>query len=257
MQPFEHPPEAARHTIQRVRHEVRRRLLTVTEVTALTPKMLRVTFTSPELTDFTSLGPDDHIKIFLTDAVGQPVMRDYTPRSFDREAQTLTIDFALHDAGPATAWAMGAKVGDTLQIGGPRGSMIVPDDFDWWLLIADETGLPALGRRLEGLRPGVAVTTIAVIDDEAEIQQIATAADWTAHWLRREAQTLDDAALLRAAVATLPVPQGDGYVWIAAEAHAARAGRAFFLEERNHPPTWMRAAGYWLRGEAGADQSLD
>ena len=35
----------------------------------------------------------------------KPTMRDYTPRRHDAAAGTLEIDFALHDAGPATQWA--------------------------------------------------------------------------------------------------------------------------------------------------------
>ncbi|MGL1747182.1 siderophore-interacting protein, partial [Vibrio parahaemolyticus] len=49
-------------------------------------------------------------------------------RRFDPVLGTLTIDFALHQAGPATAWALAAKPGDRLEIGGPRGSTILADD---------------------------------------------------------------------------------------------------------------------------------
>jgi NADPH-dependent ferric siderophore reductase len=55
--------------------------------------------------------------------------------------RTLTIDFAIHLAGPHQ-WAAAAKVGDRLDIGGPRGSAVVPDDFDWYLLIGDEARCP-------------------------------------------------------------------------------------------------------------------
>jgi NADPH-dependent ferric siderophore reductase len=34
------------------------------------------------------------------------------------------------------------QVGDRLDIGGPRGSAVVPDDFDWYLLIGDEARRP-------------------------------------------------------------------------------------------------------------------
>ncbi len=37
-----------------------------------------------------------------------------------------------------------------LDIGGPRGLAVVPDDFDWYWLIGDETALPAIGRFIEG-----------------------------------------------------------------------------------------------------------
>ena len=117
----------ARHQIERVRHDTRRRTLTVETVTKLTPQMLRIGFTGDDLHDFVSLSADDHIKLFFQ-AKGEPAcMRDYTPRSFDTARGTMTIDFALHDAGVATQWAMDAKPGDMLEIGGPRGSAIRPE----------------------------------------------------------------------------------------------------------------------------------
>ena len=70
------------------------------------------------------------------------IMRDYTPRAFDQASGRLTIDFAIHGAGPVTAWALAVRVGDALNIGGPRGSTILPDDLDWLCLIWDETALP-------------------------------------------------------------------------------------------------------------------
>jgi ferric-chelate reductase (NADPH) len=43
-------------------------------------------------------------------------------------------------------------VGDKLVIGGPRGSLVVPEDYAWQLYVCDESGMPALRRRLLGLR---------------------------------------------------------------------------------------------------------
>lgn len=250
--------DAQRHRLSRVRHETRRRTLTVASLTRLTPKMLRIGFTSPELADFESSAPDDHVKLFLpAGPSGEPCMRDYTPRAFDRATGSLSIDFALHEAGPATAWALAARVGDRLEIGGPRGSTIVPDDFDWRLLISDETGLPAIGRWLEELGPGIPVTTLVVVDDMAEAQRIETRAAWTAHWVCRGEEPGDDAERLLRAARTLAFPPGDGFIWIAAEAKVAKALRRYFSEERQHPLTWMRASGYWSRGRSGAHETLD
>jgi NADPH-dependent ferric siderophore reductase len=245
-----------RHAINRVRRETRRRGLTVTAVEHLTPNMRRIHFTSPDLHDFDSGSPDDHIKLFLpaADGSGQGCMRDYTPRAFDPQARTLVVDFALHDAGPATAWALGAGVGDTLDIGGPRGSTIVTDDFDWYLLIGDETALPAIGRRVEELRPGVAVTTVVVVDSAAEHQTFETRADWRPIWISRDERSVTDDVLVIDALAACPLPAGDGYVWIAAEALAARAIRAHVTDVVGHPQAWLRSSGYWVRGEPGASE---
>ncbi len=247
-----------RHAIERVRREPKRRRLTVARAFALTPKMRRIEFASPDLHDFASDGTDDHVKIFVPDA-GAPngvAPREYTPRAFDRAQGTLTIDFALHEAGPATAWAISARAGDTLEVGGPKGSQVVADDFDFYLLVGDETALPAIGRRVETLRPGVPVTTIVVVNDAAEAQSFVTRADWRPTWVFRE-KGRDDAALIRSALDAWRAPDGDGYVWIAAEAAAARTLRRHVFEERGWPKAWLKAAGYWVRGKAGESEKFD
>jgi NADPH-dependent ferric siderophore reductase len=238
-----------RHQLIRIRHDLRRRSLKVTALRYLTPRMLRVEFASPDLHDFVSAGADDHIKLFFASETGAPVMRDFTPRAFDNARGTLSIDFALHDAGPATQWASLAKVGDTLEIGGPRGSMIVPADFDWYLLVGDETAFPAMARRLEELPPGAPVATYAIAESEVEFMTFQSPADLTQTWIARDGAG-DDARQLRVALDGFIPPSGDGFVWIAAEGGVARALRQYMIEAKGHPREWMKAAGYWARGKA-------
>ncbi|MET0967952.1 MAG: siderophore-interacting protein [Tardiphaga sp.] len=239
----------SKHEITRVRHETRRRILTVSAVERLTQQMQRVTLTSPDLHDFVSTSFDDHVKLIFPGDGDTTVMREYTPRRFDAVTNTLVLDFALHDAGPATRWAETAKVGDTLQIGGPRGSSVIPDDFDWYLLIGDETALPAIGRRLEELRSGVPVASFVIGD----AQPVDTQANWTARWIARDTVS-DDAKRLRNALQNYTLPEGEGFVWIAAEAAAARSLRGFIVDERGHPKAWTKAAGYWTRGKADTSE---
>jgi NADPH-dependent ferric siderophore reductase len=249
---------AQRHQVTRVRHDVRRRRLTVASVQRLTPRMQRLVFTSPELRDFTSAAPDDHVKLFIPAAGGHDAcMRDYTPRMFDAEQGSLTIDFALHEAGPATAWALAAEVGDTLDIGGPRGSTIVPDDFDWYLLIGDETALPAIGRRVAELRPAAFVATFAIVERKDERQDFQGAARTNSFRIAREGQPLDDATLLRFALDEFALPPGDGFVWIAAEARTARSLRSYMMETRGHPKAWIKASGYWSRGAEAVHEKFE
>lgn len=245
-----------RHAVRRVRHEIRRRRLTVRAVEDVTPRMRRIAFAADTMEGFVSLAPDDHIKLFFAGG-GEPQMRDFTPRRFDVDAGTIVIDIALHEAGPATAFAADAGIGDTLDIGGPRGSAVVADDFDWYWLIGDETALPAIGRWLEEARPGTPILTAAVIADAHERQAIETRADWTARWTLRSESGPDDAANLIALLAGQPFPPGDGFVFVAAESSVARAIRRYLTEERGHPKAWMKAAGYWKRGEADAHERIE
>lgn len=253
-----------RHATTRIRHELRRRKLTVSSTELLTPRMRRFGFTSPDLHDFVSAAHDDHIKLFFPGTAkegatdgnrGETCMRDFTPRRFDKSRGTLLIDFALHEAGPATCWATTAQIGDTLEIGGPKGSTVVPDDFDWYLLIGDETALPAIGRRVEELRAGVPVATF-VLMEAGEVQDFQTKSAWTPRWIARDGSS-DDAASLRTALADYTLPAGDGFVWIAAEAAVARSLRTHIIEDLGHPRQWTKAAGYWKRGQADAHEKIE
>ncbi len=254
---------AVAHQITRLRRDPVLRTLRVARVETPTPNLRRLHFSSPDLHDFDSAAPDDHIKLFVPDPTqtGGPrpgfCMRDYTPRKFNAAQGVLTIDFALHQAGPATAWALSAKPGDELQIGGPRGSTLVPDDFDWYLLIGDETALPAIARRVEELRPGVAVTTVVLVDSDAERQIVATRAAWTPLWICRNDTSGGDVERLKAGLETLQSPPGDGFIWIAAEAQVARALRTYMVENRSHPRVWVKASGYWAQGAAATHDKLE
>lgn len=181
--------------IERVRHELRRRSLTVAEVTDITPGMRRIVLTGDDLADFISLAPDDHVKVFVPALEGE-ARRDYTPRRYDNDARTLTIDFALHEAGPVTQWAIEASVGDTLAIGGPRGSAVVSSTVTRWLLIGDETALPAMGRRIEESDVGMVITAIAAVAGQAERQIFETKADLHMHWAERSPSDATDAGPL-------------------------------------------------------------
>lgn len=247
----------ALHSIRRVRHELVGRELTVAAIERLTPRMQRIHFESPELDGFTSLGADDHVALFFP-ASGEDdeIKRHYTPRSFEASARRLAIDFASHEAGPASEWAANARVGDTLSLGGPKSSLVVSDDFDWYLLIGDETALPALGRWVEGLRRGVPVLTVATVFDEGERQHFETPAAWRPTWSLRGNPSPEDGERTSALVRDLELPRGTGFVWIAGEASWVRSVRGAVLG-RGQPASFVRAASYWKRGEPDVHEVLE
>jgi NADPH-dependent ferric siderophore reductase len=259
------------HAISRVRHELRRRLLTVTATEQLTPNMLRITLAGPDLTGFVSAGYDDHVKLcFPQPGQNEPVwpavgpdapalpdgavaspLRDFTPRRYDPAKGELVIDFAIHDAGPATEWAVAAKIDSKLGVGGPRGSFVVADDFDWYLMVGDETALPAIGRRLEELRAGTRATVVAAVASPDEQQAFESRAELDIRWVYRALERASDPAPLLASVTGLTLPEGDGYVWVAGESDTAKVIRKHLVEERGLNRSWVKAAGYWRKGSAG------
>ena len=262
--------------IQRVRHDLRFRTLTVAAVQDLTPSLRRVVLEGPELDGFVSLGFDDHVKIFpaaegeaaVLPTLGpdgpifpepRPAMRDYTPRAFDPTTNRLTLDFVTGHGGPATEWAMAARPGATLGVGGPRGSFVVPTDYADHVLIGDETALPAIARRLEELPPQARAHAVVEVGTFADRIALDSPARATVTWAMRDgAPRGESQALLKAAETALAgVDPTDAYVWIAAEATAAKALRARALD-LGFSPKAMKAAGYWRLDTAGGEKiSLD
>jgi NADPH-dependent ferric siderophore reductase len=256
----------------RVRHELKRRLLQVKRVTPVTPKMVRVTLEGPELEGFVSAAHDDHCKVMFPlpgdakpllpgpdapeDAPRAPA-RDYTPRRYDADAGELDIDFVLHGDGPATTWAAQVAPGQYLSVGGPRGSFVVSNDFDWYLLVGDESALPAIGRRLEELPAGCRAIVIAEVADAAEEQQFQTKAHLEVIWLHRDGAEPGGSDLLVKALADTALPSGAGYAWAAAEADTAKALRRHLVEERGHPKEWVKAAAYWRRGDVAVHETYN
>lgn len=253
----------------RVRHELRFRLLDVVGAERVTPHLIRVTLGGEQLAGFTSLGFDDHVKVFapregevldrlpepgpggpVFGAGGpQPAMRDYTPHDFDPEAGTLQLDFALHDAGPVTAWARRARQGDRLVIGGPRGSFVVGTGFDWHLLIGDDTALPAIRRRLAELPDGSRAVVLAEVEDPIDMEPFVSGACVEAHWAFRTRAPNGAPSGLAGSLSALRLPEGAYHAWVACESSDAKALRAALME-RGAEPAALKASGYWRRGSA-------
>lgn len=251
------PPD---RSIARIRYELRLRRLEVVTVAQITPHLVRIVF-GGALGDFASQGFDDHVKLFIpapgesfdeVPALGpngpvfdesrpKPAMRDYTPHDYNPETGTVQFDFAIHDSGPATSWALRARPGDPIIVGGPRGSFVVGSGFDWHLLIGDDTALPAIRRRLAELPAGAHAVVFAEVDGPADEEPFKSAASAEIHWVHRTQTRLLDA------VAAAAFPSGSCYAWIACESTEAKALRSALLE-RGFDRRTLKASGYWRRG---------
>jgi len=246
-------------TIHRVMHEIKRRKLEVLRVVDLTPRMRRITLGGPELAGFISQGSDDHVKLFFPQTVEEqaalenlqlsaglkgnvmPPMRDYTPRRYDLNTFELDIDFVLHGDGPAASWAAQAQPGQYLHIGGPRGSMVVPDIFDSYLLVGDETALPAIARRLEELPANRRALVVIEVENVLEEQLLNSAASVDVIWVHRDVPGED----LLSTVEGLKIPAGELYAWVATESALSRKVRRVLLDTHGLNEEFVKAVGYW------------
>ena len=253
--------------VRRVRHELKLRLLQVSQVERITPGFVRVTLTGEDLAGYSSQGYDDHSKLFFP-APGEdkprlpggpdqpdgekPVMRDYTPRRHDPVAGTLQFEIALHGEGPATEWAAQAKVGQYLGVGGPRGSFIVEGEFDWYLLVGDESALPAIARRLEELPADACAVAVIEVAGEAERQNLTAPANSQIRWVLR-----DQGENLLSALPGVSFPEGEAYGFVVGEGVVVKEIRRHLLDERGFNKKWLKASGYWRRGDAAVHENFE
>ncbi|AEQ52481.1 iron-chelator utilization protein [Pelagibacterium halotolerans B2] len=216
-----------------------------------------------DLPPFRSEGPDDHVKFFFSSPVDgtlslpvqadgtidwpknpRPVARDYTPRGYCQGDGEVAFDFVLHGHGIASTWAATAEQGDKLHMAGPKASLIIPQARHF-VLVADQTALPALANWLERL-PGTArVDAVIWIDDEASRIALETRASANIAWITDPSA---DGEKLLEALKSLPAPDGDSFVWGAMEASVLRKVRAYYLDTCKLDRGQIDMAAYWRRG---------
>ena len=250
---------AAAPAFERVRHPFKARHLQLLSREQISPGFLRLTLVG-ELRDFASDGFDDHFKLILPQEGFEkpalpemvdgkpfidgprPTMRDYTPLRWT--TNTLTVDFALHDHGPATEWARTAPMGSWVGVAGPRGSMVIRKDFDWYWMLADASGLPAVERALAQM-PATAHITLRLAVPEADRRALTTSATVDVQWV-------DD---LAAAAQPLTLPEGEGFIWAAGE-HSEMAALRHIAVAKGASPKRMRISAYWKYGEVDHHEEL-
>lgn len=109
-----------------------------------------------------------------------------------------------------------------------------------YLLIGDETALPAIARFAEELTPGLEAQAVVEIADEAERQDLPIPVTW----VHREGGE-DLLTTLRA----MEFPTEGTVAWVAGEAGAVRRVRMHLRRDRGLDT--VHATGYWRRGAAG------
>jgi NADPH-dependent ferric siderophore reductase len=256
-----------------VRFDLTPRLAEVRRVESIAPTYIRITFGGDQLAGFSSLDAEDHFKLVIPapgereplmpvvgpkgisfpEGAARPVIRDYTPRRFDPAINELVVDFVIHGHGPVSTWAAQAAPGQLAGILGPRGSHVVDGPFDWYLLIGDETVLPAIARRLEEASPEDRFVAFIEVDGAADEQVLETAANAEIRWVHRNGAGPGESTVLEDAIRAFTFPEGEFFTWAGGEATTLRSIRRHLVGERGVSPEWASFSGHWKRGTANHD----
>ena len=230
----------------------------------LTAGMIRIVLGGPDVAEFVSTGVgDEYLRVFLPapgerepvlpfatetswdypEGVTASPMRTYTVRSTDPQAGTVTIDFVVHDGGVAATWAQQAAPGDVVGLNSPTGLYDPPADLAWQVLLADATGLPAVGRLIEQAPAGVRTRVVIEVLNETHHQDFEAGPDVEIMWVYGGNGRSRSA--LEAVLRTIDLPTGTGYVWFAGETKVLRAVRSYLRHERGLAPGAYKVIGYW------------
>ena len=265
----------------------------------VSPNMMRVTLGGDELDRFTPAGYDQWFRLFLpragqdmlrlptrtsglwyaeyltTPKARRPWVRNYTVRAARPDLNELDVDFVLHAGddeeaghdgghavGPGAGFAQAAEQG--LRVGLlDQGVAYNPrHDHDWTLLVADESGLPAVAGICESLPDDARGVAVVEVPTAADKQEFRTPSGVELRWVVRSEGAGDgagqdgthavpgQAALADLCALDLSGHDGDVYAFTIGESALATGARRHLVGERGVPKAHVDFVGYWRHGKA-------
>ncbi|MBN9140996.1 MAG: siderophore-interacting protein [Micrococcales bacterium] len=251
-------------------------LLEVVRTEQVSPHMVRVTVAGEDLAAYPDHGFDQWFRLFLPrpahdDALGRlpkkvdvlgtlkfmgmaqdtrPVMRCYTVRELRREQKELDIDFVVHgDAGVAAPWARSAQPGERLAIIDQGPGYDLRDGIESHLLVADDTGLPAVLGILRSLPRHHRGAAWVEVPDAADAQPHEAPDGVEVRWVVREDGAKPGATVL-AAVQGAALPGEPFTAYLVGEQSLPTTLRRWLVAEHHVPKDRIAFVGYWREGKA-------
>jgi NADPH-dependent ferric siderophore reductase len=257
--------------------------LTVLRTERLSPHWMRVTLGGGEISQFRHMGYDQWFRIFLPlggdegldrlpakankmfgylrylripDGV-RPVMRNYSVRAYRPATESagaeIDVDFVLHGsaadgtAGPASRWAETCEPGESVVIIDEGLAFNPARGVDRVVLVADETGLPAIASTCATLpadSSGVAIIEVPSAEDALEFPHPAGIA---VRWIVRE-HGIKPGSLALQALTEAALPDAPFHAYIVGEQALPTEARRHLVGERGVSKDLVSFCGYWRVG---------
>ena len=237
------------------------RSLTVVRTEARSPRLMRLVVGGPELAGLQIDEPAASVRLlvpwpgdtfelptwngneFLLADGRRPALRTFTPAALDAERNQLTIDVVRHPGGAISDWVETAAPGEPCAVSGPgRGETIDPTATRY-VLLGDETAIPAIEQLLHAIPDPVAVEVhVEITGDDARLTLPShPSATITWHVAERDEPP---GSSLHTAITGVEI-DGDTRVWAAGEAAAVQAIRRHLFGEPGVPRAHATIRGYW------------
>ena len=212
---------------------------TVTGRTEVSPHYLRLSFRAGGLLDDRALHPTQWIRMWFSD--GEKLhQRGYTLVNPDPAADTVDIEFALHD-GVASRWAERAQPGDTIEVTVLGSNFALPDPRPaGYVIVGDTASLPAINSLLEAIGDAPARVFLEAAHDDDKHLPVRRSADVT--WVDRK----NAGEAMVQAVAAAAFDASDHFGWVACDNRTTRAVAKLLREDFNIPRKSIKAQAYWV-----------
>jgi len=238
-------------------------------VTPRSASMLRVTLRGPELVGLDPGDPGASVRVLLPRDGTSFEMPTWNGNEFlhangaRARIRTLTplevrtvggvgeldVDVVLHDDSPLTRWARTAAPGDDAAVSGTGSGYTVDLSVVTYLLLGDESAVPAIATLLPALPAGAAIAVLLERRPGAEPVDLPEHPGAEVTWSELAPGAAPGDTLVRAAGQVELEP--DTHIWAAGEAAAVQRLRKYYFDERGVPRSHATIRGYWKVGRDG------
>jgi NADPH-dependent ferric siderophore reductase len=213
--------------------------LTVTGRQEISPHFLRLSFQAGGMLAERPLHPTMWIRMWFADGEKQH-QRGYTLVNPDPQADTVDIDFALHD-GIASRWAQNAQPGDTIEVTVLGSNFTLPEPPPaGYVIVGDTASLPAINSLLDAIGDTPARVFLEAGHDDDKELPVARSAGVV--WVDRK----NAGEALVQAVSSTAFDAPDHFGWVACDNRTTRAVAKVFREEYSIPRKSIKAQAYWV-----------
>jgi len=210
--------------------------LTVTDRRELTDHYLRLSFSAGGLLQGRDVHPTMWIRLWFSD--GEKLhQRGYTLVSPDPGADTVDIEFALHD-GLAAGWAQAARIGDTIEATVLGSNFALPNPAPHgYVIVGDTASLPAINTLLAAIGDSPATVFLEAAHESDKTLPVGRDVIWVdRHGDRSLVEVVRAAAF-----------DASGYFgWVACDTRTTRQIAQVLKDCFGIPRRSMKIQAYWM-----------
>ena len=230
-----------------------------------TPHVVRVVFDGPDLHNLTVDEPAASIRLLLPSpetsdlevpvwngnefllANGErPTIRTFTPIRLPGATSELALDVVLHGSGAASNWATSATIGAPAAISGPGRGYVADGDASSFLLVGDESAVPAISQLLDALPAEHPISAGIEVTSPDAVRELPQRPMIEVEWRVLAEGSLPGTEQFDY-VRTSTLEPGVR-IWAAGEAAAMQRIRRHLFDDRGVDRSSTMVRGYWKLG---------